>query len=77
MPHLAQQLAELADPDTGVITLDSAALRRLLNQVRLVLPGLKRLLDILVAHGYLAPTDPAPGQKLGSYQLALRGGRDE
>lgn len=72
LPHLARLLAEAADPTTGVITLDSDTLRRLLNQVRLRVHGFKRLLDILVSHGFLTPTDPAPGQKLGSYRLALR-----
>ena len=74
MPHFARLLADIADPDTGSIELDPVTLRRLLNQVRLVKPGLARLLDILVAHGFLTPTDPVPGQPLGPYRLALRGG---
>jgi hypothetical protein len=73
MPHLGRHLAEIADPGTGVIDLNPATLRRLLDQGRLLPPGLQRLLDILVAHGFLTPTDATPGQKPGSYRLTLRG----
>jgi hypothetical protein len=73
MPHLARLLAEIADPATGTIELDPVTLRQLLNQLRLLLVGLKRLLDMLVAHGFLTPTPAGPGQKLGSYRLAMRG----
>src|SRR5688572_28185118 len=58
MPQLARHLAEIADPATGAVELDPAALRRLLNQTRLVTPGLWRLLGFLVEHGLLAQLTP-------------------
>jgi hypothetical protein len=72
LPHLAERLAALAgtSPD-GAVDLDSTTVRSLLNQVHLVTPGLRRLLDTLVQQGFLTPVAPADGDHLGTYRLTV------
>jgi hypothetical protein len=79
--HLAELAARLAELSTtspgGAVDLTQDAVRSLLNQVHLVTPGLRRLLDILVQQGFLTATVPADGDHLGTYHLAVtrNGGR--
>jgi hypothetical protein len=78
LPDLAGRLADLSktSPD-GAADLTRETVRSLLNQVHLVVPGLRRLLDILVQQGFLTPTVPADGDHLGIYHLTVtrKGGR--
>jgi hypothetical protein len=78
LPQLAGRLAELSKTSAdGAVDLTQDAVRSLINQVHLVPPGLRRLLDILVQQGFLTATVPADGDHLGTYHLTVtrQGGR--
>jgi hypothetical protein len=64
---LAQQRSSLA------VTLDPAAVHRVLLQAHVLPPGLRRILDRLITCGLLAQT-PSPGVELVTYSLTLPAG---
>jgi hypothetical protein len=66
---------ELLQPRTMSVHLDPIAARRLLLQVHLRPPGLRRLLGRLVEHGLLVTVRPGDASQFGRYLLALPGPR--
>jgi hypothetical protein len=73
-PMLARLLAgELRQPGTLIADLSPAAARRILLQVHLRPPGLRRLLATLVDAGLLIAARPGDAAHFGTYVLVLPG----